>query len=148
MRSKRRPEILGLYAGGMSVRDISAHLSELYDTQIGRDTISRITDAVLEGRPGRGAPALWSGSTRSSTSTQMFVKVREDHSVKNRACACGLALGVSCDGDREVLGTWWQETEGSRSWLSVLNDLQRRGVQDVLIAETPRPPRRSAHLTA
>ena len=62
----------------------------------------------------------------------LMVKVREDRSVHNRACY--LALGVTCDGDREVLGIWWQETEGAKFWLSVLNDLRRRGVQDVLIA--------------
>ena len=124
-------KILGLYAGGMSVRDISAHLSELYDTQIGRDTISRITDAVLEdvaawrSRPlDRVYPIVYFDA--------MFVKVREDRSVRARACY--LAMGVSCDGDREVLGIWWQETEGAKFWLSVLNDLQRRGVADVLIA--------------
>jgi putative transposase len=124
-------KILGLYAGGMSVRDISSHLSELYDTQIGRDTISRITDAVLEdvaawrSRPlDRVYPIVYFDA--------MFVKVREDRSVRARACY--LAMGVSCDGDREVLGIWWQETEGAKFWLSVLNDLQRRGVEDVLIA--------------
>ncbi len=124
-------KILGLYAGGMSVRDISAHLSELYDTEIGRDTISRITDAVLEdvaawrSRPlDRVYPIVYFDA--------MFVKVREDRSVRARACY--LAMGVTCDGDREVLGIWWQETEGSKFWLSVLNDLQRRGVGDVLIA--------------
>src|SRR4051812_40993294 len=62
----------------------------------------------------------------------MVVKVREDRSVQNRAWY--LALGVSCDGDREVLGIWWQETEGAKFWLAVLNDLHRRGVKDVLIA--------------
>lgn len=124
-------KILGLYAGGMSVRDISAHLSELYDTQIGRDTISNITDAVLEdvaawrSRPlDRVYPIVYFDA--------MFVKVREDRSVRARACY--LAMGVSCDGDREVLGIWWQETEGAKFWLSVLNDLHRRGVEDVLIA--------------
>ena len=124
-------KILGLYAGGMTVRDISAHLSELYGTQIGRDTISTITDAVLEdvaawrSRPlERVYPIVYFDA--------MFVKVREDRSVRSRACY--LALGVTCDGDREVLGIWWQETEGSKFWLAVLNDLQRRGVQDVLIA--------------
>jgi len=124
-------KILGLYAGGMSVRDISAHLSELYATEIGRDTISRITDAVLEdvaawrSRPlDRVYPIVYFDA--------MFVKVREDRSVRARACY--LALGVTCDGDREVLGLWWQETEGAKFWLSVLNDLHRRGVEDVLIA--------------
>jgi len=124
-------KILGLYAGGMSVRDISSHLSELYATEIGRDTISRITDAVLEdvaawrSRPlDRVYPIVYFDA--------MFVKVREDRSVRNLACY--LALGVTCDGDREVLGIWWQETEGSKFWLAVLNDLRRRGVDDVLIA--------------
>jgi putative transposase len=60
------------------------------------------------------------------------VKVREDRSVRNLACY--LALEVTCDGDREVLGIWWQETEGAKFWLAVLNDLRRRGVADVLIA--------------
>ncbi len=124
-------KILGLYAGGMSVRDISAHLSELYDTELGRDTISRITDAVLED------VAAWRSRPLDAVYPivyfdAMLVRVREDRSVKNRACY--LALGVTCDGDREVLGLWWQETEGAKFWLSVLNDLQRRGVSDVLIA--------------
>lgn len=124
-------KILSLYAGGMSVRDISSHLSEIYGTEIGRDSISRITDAVLEdvaawrSRPlDRVYPIVYFDA--------MFVKVREDRSVKNRACY--IALGVTCDGDREVLGIWWQETEGSKFWLAVLNDLRRRGVDDVLIS--------------
>jgi putative transposase len=124
-------KILGLYAGGMTVRDISHHLSELYGTEIGRDTISRITDAVLEDvqawrtRPLEAVyPIVYFDALR--------VKVREDRSVKNLACY--LALGVDCDGEREVLGIWWQETEGAKFWLAVLNDLHRRGVSDVLIA--------------
>jgi transposase-like protein len=124
-------KILGLYAGGMTVRDISAHLSELYGSEIGRDTISRITDAVLEDveawrtRPLDAVyPIVYFDA--------MIVKVREDRSVQNRACY--LALGVTCDGEREVLGIWWQETEGAKFWLAVLNDLRRRGIQDVLIS--------------
>ena len=124
-------KILGLYAGGMTVRDISAHLSELYGVDIGRDTISRVTDAVLEDviawrtRPLDAVyPIVYFDALR--------VKVREDRSVQNRACY--LALGVTCDGEREVLGLWWQETEGAKFWLSVLNDLKRRGVHDVLIS--------------
>lgn len=124
-------KVLALYAGGMTVRDISSHLSELYGTEIGRDTISRITDAVLED------VAAW--RTRPLESVYpivyfdaMRVKVREDRSVRNMACY--LALGVDCDGEREVLGIWWQETEGAKFWLAVLNDLKRRGVDDVLIS--------------
>jgi putative transposase len=125
-------KILGLYAGGMSVRDIEAHLAELYGTTaIGRDTISRVTDAVLED------VAAW--RTRPLEAVYpiayfdaLMVKVREDRSVRNRACY--LAIGVSVEGDREVLGIWWQETEGAKFWLAVLNDLNQRGVSDVLIA--------------
>jgi transposase-like protein len=125
-------KILGLYAGGMSVRDIETHLVELYGTTaIKRDTISRVTDAVLED------VAAW--RTRPLETVYpiayfdcLMVKVREDRSVRNRACY--LAIGVTVEGDREVLGIWWQETEGAKFWLAVLNDLQQRGVQDVLIA--------------
>src|SRR3954468_8149683 len=112
-------KVLGLYAGGMTVRDISHHLSELYATELSPDTISRITDAVLDD------VAAW--RTRPLESVYpivyfdaMVVKVREDRSVQNRACY--LALGVSCDGEREVLGLWWQDTEGAKFWLAVLND--------------------------
>src|SRR3954468_14329001 len=124
-------KILGLYAGGMTVRDIAAHLRELYGVDVGRDTISRVTDAVLDDviawrtRPLEAVyPIVYFDA--------LFVKVREDLSVQNRACY--LALGVTCDGEREVLGIWWQESEGAKFWLAVLNDLRRRGVHDVLIA--------------
>jgi len=124
-------KILALYAGGMTVRDISAHLAELYGIEIGRDTISTVTDAVLADveawrtRPLDAVyPIVYFDALR--------VKVREDRSVRNLACY--LALGVTVDGEREVLGIWWQETEGAKFWLAVLNDLRRRGIQDVLIA--------------
>ena len=123
--------ILGLYAGGMSVRDIARHLTELYGIEIGRDTISRVTDAVLEDI------AAW--RTRPLAALYpivyfdcLMVNVREDRSVSSRACY--LAIGVTLEGDREVLGIWWQETEGAKFWLAVLNDLHQRGVEDVLIA--------------
>jgi putative transposase len=123
--------VLGLYAGGMSVRDIARHLSELYGTEIGRDTISRVTDAVLEDI------AAW--RTRPLAAVYpivyfdcLMVRVREDRSVSSRACY--LAIGQTVEGDREVLGIWWQQTEGAKFWLAVLNDLHQRGVEDVLIA--------------
>jgi putative transposase len=123
-------KVLGLYAGGMTVRDISEQLSELYGVQVGRDTVSRVTDAVLED------VAAW--RTRPLDAVYaiayfdcLMVKVREDRSVRTRACY--LAIGVTVDGDREVLGIWWQETEGSKFWLAVLNDLAHRGVGDILV---------------
>lgn len=124
-------KILGLYAGGMSVRDIEAHLTDLYGVEIKRDTISRVTDAVLEDvaawrtRPLDAVyPIVWFDA--------LNVKVREDRSVRTRACY--LAIGATIDGEREVLGIWWQETEGAKFWLAVLNDLHHRGVADVLVA--------------
>jgi len=123
--------VLGLYGGGMSVRDIARHLSELYGTEIGRDTISRVTDAVLED--------IASWRTRPLAAVYpivyfdcLMVRVREDRSVSSRACY--LAIGQTAEGDREVLGIWWQQSEGAKFWLAVLNDLHQRGVEDVLIA--------------
>jgi putative transposase len=124
-------KILDLYAGGMSVRDIEAHLETLYGTTaIKRDTISRVTDAVLADveawrtRPlERVYPIVYLDA--------LMVKVREDRSVRTRACY--LAIGVSVEGEREVLGLWWQESEGAKFWLAVLNDLHHRGVEDVLV---------------
>jgi putative transposase len=123
--------VLDLYAGGMSVRDIAAHLSDLYGTEVGRDTISRVTDAVLE--------EVQAWRTRPLEAVYpivyfdaLMVKVREDRSVRSRACY--LAVGVTVDGEREALGIWWQDSEGAKFWLAVLNDLHRRGVGDVLIA--------------
>jgi putative transposase len=124
-------KILALYAGGMTVRDIEAHLRELYGVEIGRDTISNVTDAVL------ADVAAW--RTRPLDAVYpivyfdcLMVKIREDRSVRSRACY--LAVGVSVEGERDVLGIWWQETEGAKFWLAVLNDLHRRGVADVLVA--------------
>ncbi len=123
--------VLDLYSGGMTVRDIASHLTGLYGVEVGRDTISRVTDAVLDD------VQLW--RTRPLEAVYpivyfdaMMVKVREDRSVRTRACY--LAVGVTVEGDRECLGIWWQDTEGAKFWLAVLNDLHRRGVSDVLIA--------------
>jgi putative transposase len=123
--------VLDLYAGGMSTRDIAEHLRRLYGVQVGRDTISRVTDAVLED------VAAWRARPLEAVYPVVYfdalhVKMTEDRSVRTRACY--LAVGVTCDGDREALGIWWQDTEGAKFWLAVLNDLNRRGVEDVLIA--------------
>jgi putative transposase len=122
--------ILGLYAGGMSVRDIEEHLGDLYGVEIKRDTISRVTDAVLadvEAWRTRPLDAVYPIAYFDC----LMVKVREDRSVRTRACY--LAIGVTVDGDREVLGIWWQESEGAKFWPAVLNDLAHRGVHDILV---------------
>ena len=123
--------VLDLYAGGMSVRDIAAHLSGLYGVEVGRDTIVAGHRRRAGRRPGwrtRPLEAVYPIVYFDA----MMVKVREDRSVRTRACY--LAVGVTVEGDREALGIWWQDTEGAKFWLAVLNDLHRRGVADVLIA--------------
>jgi putative transposase len=123
--------IIGLYAGGMSVRDIADHLESLYGVEIRRDTISRVTDAVIEDAQAWRARPL-DAVYPIVYLDALMVKVREDRSVRNRACY--LAVGVNLEGERDVLGLWWRETEGAKFWLAVLNDLHQRGVRDVLIA--------------
>jgi putative transposase len=123
--------VLDMYAGGMSVRDIASQLQRLYGVQIDRDTISRVTDAVLEDI------AAWRSRPLEALYPIVYfdalhVKVTEDRSVRTRACY--VAVGVTVDGDREALGIWWQDSEGAKFWLAVLNDLRQRGVGDVLIA--------------
>jgi putative transposase len=123
-------KILAMYAGGMTVRDIEAHFEQLYGVQIGRDTISRVTDAVL------ADIQAWRTRPLDEIYAIVYldaltVKVREDRSVRNRACY--LAIGVTLEGTREVLGIWWRDSEGAKFWLAVLNDLHQRGVRDVLI---------------
>src|ERR1700687_1081182 len=124
-------KIIALYARGVSVRDIQAHLGELYGVEVGRDLISRVTDAAL------GDVRAWQQRPLEDIYPVVFLdclvlKVREGGSVQRKACY--LALGVTLEGDRDVLGIWFQESEGAKFWLQVLDDLKQRGVQDILIA--------------
>lgn len=115
----------------MSVRDIASHLTELYGVEVGRDTISRVTDSVLEDIQ------AWCSRPLDPVCPIMYfdaitVKVTEDRSVQNRCCY--LAVGVTLEGERDALGIWWRDSEGAKFWLAVLNDLHQRGVKDVLIS--------------
>jgi putative transposase len=123
-------KIIAMYGRGMSVRDIQAHLRELYGVEVGHDLISRVTDAVLEdvrewqARPLEDLyPILFLDA--------LIVKVRDGGAVRNKACY--VAIGVNLDGERDVLGLWFQSSEGAKFWLAVLNELKQRGVSDVLI---------------
>ena len=123
--------IIAMYARGMSIRDIQAHLAELYHVEVGHDLISKVTDAVLDdvrewqARPLEDVyPILFLDA--------LIVKVRDGGAVRNRACY--VAIGVNLDGERDVLGLWFQATEGAKFWLQVLTELKQRGVCDVLIA--------------
>jgi putative transposase len=124
-------KILGLYSRGLSTRDIEAHLAEIYGVQVGRDLISRVTDAVMDDA------RAWQSRPLEDVYPVVFLdcmvlKIRDGGSVQRRACYLAMAIGM--DGEREVLGMWFQETEGAKFWMQVLTDLKQRGVQDILIA--------------
>ncbi|GAN78663.1 Transposase, Mutator family [Acidocella aminolytica 101 = DSM 11237] len=121
------------FAAGLSVRDIQPHLEEICGLRVSPDLISRVTDAVLDEvrewqhrALGRMYPIVIFDALR--------VKIRDADSriVKNKAVY--IALGVTREGDREVLGLWIADNEGAKFWLSVMNELRNRGVQDFLIA--------------
>lgn len=122
--------VLSLYARGMTVRDIQAHLGEIYDVDVSPDLISRITDAVLE------EVRDWQARPLDTVYPVIFLdaiicKVRDAGTVRNKAAH--LAVGVDVDGRREILGIWVEQTEGAKFWLRVMNDLKNRGVRDVII---------------
>src|SRR6201993_5320376 len=124
-------KILALYSRGLSVRDIAAHLEEIYGVKVGRDLISRVTDAVMDD------VREWAKRPLEDIYPVVFLdalvlKIRDGGTVQRKACY--LALGVTLDGDRDVLGMWFQETEGAKFWMQVLTELKQRGVTDILIA--------------
>jgi len=123
--------IIALYARGMTTRDIRAHLREIYGVEVSPDLISRVTDGVVE------ELAEWQSRPLDAVYPVMFidalmVKIR-DGVVTNRAVY--LAIGIDCDGNKQVLGLWIGPTTGesAKFWLSVLSELQSRGVADVCI---------------
>jgi transposase-like protein len=131
--------VISLYAHGMSVRDIMHHLEQVYGTQLSHETVSRITDAVLEEVRG------WQSRPLDPVYAAVFldaivVKVRDNQVVQNKPAY--IAIGVDADGEKHVLGIWLAKTppqtatagEGARFWGSVMNDLRNRGVRDILIA--------------
>jgi putative transposase len=124
-------KILALYSRGLSTRDIEAHLEEIYGVKVGRDLISRVTDAVMDDVREWGKRPLEDIYPIVFLDC-MVLKIRDGGTVQRRALY--LALGVTLDGDRDVLGMWFQESEGAKFWMQVLDDLKQRGVRDILIA--------------
>jgi putative transposase len=123
-------KIIALYAGGMTTREIETYIADLYGPGVGRDTVSRVTAAVLEDAKGwqtrpleQVYPILYLDA--------LVIKIRDGQAIRNFSCY--LAIGVNTDGEREVLGMWFQRTEGAKFWLQVLTELKQRGVQDVLV---------------
>jgi putative transposase len=120
--------VLSLYAKGLTTGEISVHFQEIYGASVSKETISRITDRVVE------EMNEWSSRPLDQVYAAIFidaivVKVR-DGQVANRAFYA--AIGVGLDGNRDVLGIWGSPaSEGAKYWLSVLTDLKNRGVADV-----------------
>jgi putative transposase len=116
-------KIIAMYARGMSVRDIRGHLEELYGLEVSPDLISRVTDAVLD------EVKEWRSRALDAVYPVVIfdalrVKIRDKDSrmVKNKAVY--LALGITGEGEREVLGLWIAENEGAKFWLAVINELR------------------------
>jgi putative transposase len=122
--------IISLYAGGMTVRDIQHHLARTIGTELSHDTISKVTDAVLE------EVQAWQHRPLEEIYPIVYldalvVKVRDGHQVRNKAAH--IAVGVDLDGVKHVLGIWVQTAEGAKFWAGVCAELRNRGIRDVLI---------------
>ena len=124
-------KIVSMYARGMSTREITGHLQELYGIEVSPDLISTVTDAVLD------EVAAWQQRPLDAVYPLVFfdairVKIRDEGMVRNKAIH--IALGVRADGGKEVLGLWLEQNEGAKFWLRVMNELKNRGVEDILLA--------------
>ncbi len=124
-------KIISMYARGLSTRDIQGHLRDLYGIEASPQLISTVTDAVLE-EVGR-----WQSRPLDPLYALVFfdalrVKMRDEGTVRNKAVY--LAIGVSPEGRKDVLGIWIEQTEGAKFWLRVMTEIKNRGVNDILIA--------------
>ncbi|MDZ7662472.1 IS256 family transposase [Thiohalophilus sp.] len=124
-------KILALYSRGMSTRDIVAMLLELYGVEVSPTLISQVTAQVIE------EVQQWQCRPLDEIYPIVYldcihIKIRQDKRVSNKAIY--LALGINLDGQKELLGLWLNENEGAKFWLSVLTELQQRGVRDIFIA--------------
>lgn len=124
-------KVLALYARGLSTREIQAELEELYGVEVSAGLVSNVTEAVLDD------VRAWQGRPLSAVYPilyfdALFVKSRQEGPVQTKAVY--LALGVNLEGEKDLLGMWMSESEGSKFWLSVFNDLKNRGVQDCFVA--------------
>jgi putative transposase len=124
-------KIISMYARGMSVREIQGHLRDLYGIEASPQLISTVTDAVLE-EVGR-----WQSRPLDPLYALVFfdalrVKMRDEGTVRNKAVY--LAIGVTPEGRKDVLGIWIEQTEGAKFWLRVMTEIKSRGVNDILIA--------------
>ena len=124
-------KILALYARGMTTRDIVDAFKEMYNADISPALISKVTDAVMD------EVLIWQNRPLEPVYPIIYldcimVKIQQDKRVINKAVY--LALAVTLEGKKELLGLWMSENEGAKFWLSILTELQTRGVQEIFIA--------------
>jgi putative transposase len=120
-----------MYARGMTTRDIQAHLEEIYGVEVSPGLISQVTEAVME------EVIAWQNRPIEPIYLivyldALFVNMRHEGRVENRAVF--VAIGVTQEGSKEVLGLWTSATEGAKLWLQILTELRQRGLKDILIA--------------
>lgn len=123
-------KIISLYARGLSTRDIQAEVQDMYGVELSPTLISQVTDSIMD------EVKAWQSRPLDATYPIVFldaliVKVKENKQVNNKAVY--LALGINQEGQKEVLGMWVSQNEGSKFWLSVLTELQNRGLKNVFI---------------
>ena len=123
-------KILSLYSCGMSQRDISEQIKNLYDVEISPELVSKISEKIM--------PEVTAWQNRPLNSIYPFVfmdaihyKVKENHQYVTKAAY--VVLGINMDGCKDILGIWIGEHESAKFWLNVLNDLKNRGVQSVYV---------------
>ena len=126
-------QILALYAGGMTTRDIQRHLRELYQVDVSDGLISEVTASIQDD------VRAWQSRPLEELYVVVYldamqVAIREQQVVRKKAVY--VAVGVNLDGERDCLGLWVEKTEGARFWTSVLTELKNRGVKDVLFVCT------------
>ena len=124
-------KIVSMYARGMSTREISGHLEEIYGVEVSAGLISSVTEGVME------EVKTWQGRPLDAVYPIVYldalvVKIRDAGHVRNRAIY--VAIGVNLKGNKEVLGLWTNEAEGAKFWLQVLTEIKNRGVTDIFIA--------------
>ena len=123
-------KIISLYARGMSTRDIQGHLQDMYKVEVSPTLISNVTEEVME------EVKAWQSRPLDTVYPIMYldalvVKIRENGHVRNKAIY--VAIGITMQGNKEVLGLWAGNAEGAKFWLQVLTELKNRGVADVFI---------------
>jgi transposase-like protein len=124
-------QIIALYSRGMSVRDIQAHLQEIYGVEVSPELVSRVTDSILTD------VREWRSRPLSEVYPVVYLdalRVNSRESGKNQNKALYIALGINMEGHKEVLGFYLSENEGAKFWMGVLTDLKNRGVVDIFIA--------------